>query len=313
MKSTTSHRRAVILGAGGFIGINLANALAAKDCEVICFDRFQCHHWQANAKIITGEFTEMPSELLAALDDATVYHLISSCRPSQHTKNAADEVVADVATTLRYLEQTRARNIRWVFVSSGGTVYGPNVPCPTTEGATTNPICSYGLVKLTIEKYFALYKKLHETDFVVARVSNPYGPWLDPLRGQGIIAALIYKALTEQTVEIWGDGENVRDYLYIDDAVRGLIELARYGESGAVYNVSSGEGTAINELIKIVSHTLGTNLNTNYVSERISDVQKSILDSTKLRRLTGWSPKFRLEEGIKATVDWISAQGLITK
>ena len=313
MQRTTPHRRAVILGAGGFIGINLAHALAEDGCEVICFDRFQCPHWPHKAKFVVGEFAAVAQELLAVLDDATVYHLVSSCRPHQHTETAADEIVADVATTLRYLEHTRTRNIRWVFVSSGGTVYGPNVPCPTTEDAPTNPICSYGLVKLTLEKYFALYKKLHGTDFVVARVSNPYGPWQDPSRGQGVIAALIYKALAGQAVEIWGDGENVRDYLYIDDAVRGLMELARYGESGEIYNVSSGNGTTINELIEVIGHTLGIQINTNYVAARISDVRKSILDSNKLRQLTGWNLKFRLNDGIKATADWISAQGLRIK
>lgn len=313
MQSTTPHKRVVILGAGGFIGINLAHALATEDCEVICFDRFRCPHWPQKAKSITGEFANMPPELLAVLDDATVYHLVSSCRPSQSTETAADELVADVATTLHYLEHTSTRNIRWVFVSSGGTVYGPNVPCPTTEEAPTNPICSYGLIKLTLEKYFALYKKLHETDFVVARVSNPYGPWQDPLCGQGVIAALIYKALTGQTVEVWGDGENVRDYLFIDDAVRGLIELAKHGKSGSIYNLSSGDGATINELIKVLGHALGIHLNTNYGTARITDVRKNILDSSKLRNLTGWQPKTRLENGFKKTAAWISHQYLENK
>lgn len=313
MQSTTMHKRVVILGAGGFIGINLAHALAAEDYEVICFDRFQCSHWPHMAKPIIGEFANLPPELLAVLDNATVYHLVSSCRPSQVTEAAADELVADVAATLRYLEHTRTRNIRWVFVSSGGTVYGPNVPCPTTEDAPTNPICSYGVVKLSLEKYFALYNKLHGTDYVVARVSNPYGPWQDPLRGQGVIAALIYKALTGQTVEIWGDGENVRDYLFIDDAVRGLIELAKHGKSGSIYNLSSGDGTTINELIKVLGHVLGVQLNTNYVTERITDVRKSILDNTRLRNLTGWQPKIRLEDGFKGTATWLSHQYLENK
>lgn len=313
MQSTTMHKRVVILGAGGFIGINLAHALAAEDYEVICFDRFQCSHWPHMAKPIIGEFANLPPELLAVLDNATVYHLVSSCRPSQVTEAAADELVADVAATLRYLEHTRTRNIRWVFVSSGGTVYGPNVLCPTTEDAPTNPICSYGVVKLSLEKYFALYNKLHGTAYVVARVSNPYGPWQDPLRGQGVIAALTYKALTGQTVEIWGDGENVRDYLFIDDAVRGLIELAKHGKNGSIYNLSSGDGTTINELIKVLGHVLGVQLNTNYVTERIMDVRKSILDNTRLRSLTGWQPKIKLEDGLKKTATWLSRQYLENK
>jgi UDP-glucose 4-epimerase len=305
MQSSTPHSRAIILGAGGFIGINLANALALEGYEVICFNRSLCLHRPQNAKFITGDFESMPSDLLAIFDNAVVYHLISSCRPSQSTENAADELIADVATTLRYLEYTRTRNIRWVFVSSGGTVYGPDVSCPTTENDYTNPICPYGLVKLTLEKYLSLYKKIHGTDFVVARVSNPYGPWQNPLRDQGIIATVIYKALNHQPIDIWGDGKNVRDYLFIDDAVRGLLEIARYGKSGSTYNLSSGEGTTINELITILDHSLGLHPKTNYVSARITDVRRSILDSTKLQNLSGWRSKTPLEAGFKKTADWI--------
>jgi UDP-glucose 4-epimerase len=296
----------VILGAGGFIGINLANALAEAGYEVICFDRSQCAHWPIKAKTIVGEFANMPPELLAVLDDATVYHLVSSCRPSQHTETVADEIVADVATTIRYLEYTRTRNIRWVFVSSGGTVYGPNVSCPIQEDAPTHPICSYGLVKLTLENYFALYKQLHGTDCVVARVSNPYGPWQDPLRGQGIINALIYKALSGQTIEIWGDGENVRDYIYIEDAIEGLIAAA-CGISGEIYNISTGVGSSINQLTTIIRETLLVDISLQYKEDRGVDVRKNVLDSSKLSKTSDWFPRTTLINGIIKTSLWMKS------
>lgn len=313
MKNSTRSRRAVILGAGGFIGINLALALTADGYEVACFDREVNPHWPAQAKAVTGNFSALPAELLVELEDATVFDLVSSCRPSQHTDQAADEVLADVVTTLRCLEQTRGRNIRWVFVSSGGTVYGPEAVCPTTEDALTDPICSYGLVKLTIEKYFDLYRKIHQTDYVVARVSNPYGPWQHPMRGQGVIAALVFKALTQQNIEIWGDGENIRDYLYIDDTSRALIKLAEAGHSGEIYNVSSGTGTTINELIETIGTVLGERISANYVAARNSDVRMSILDNSKLRSHTGWRAKVGPQEGIKATAKWISGQEFASK
>lgn len=311
MKNSTRPRRAVILGAGGFIGINLALALANDSYEVVCFDRQVSHHWPAQAKAVTGDFPALPEELLAELQDATVFDLVSSCRPSQHTDKAADEVFADVVTTLRYLEQTRGRNIRWVFVSSGGTAYGPDVSCPTTEDAPTHPICSYGLVKLTIERYFDLYRRIHGTDYVIARVSNPYGPWQHPMRGQGVIAALVYKALSRQRIEIWGDGENVRDYLYIDDTVAALIRLAEAGHYGEIYNVSSGAGTTINELTDMIGAALGSRISAHYVAARVSDVRTSILDNSKLRRHTGWNPEVGLLQGIRATADWISEQQFV--
>jgi len=308
MPNTISHKRAVILGAGGFIGINLAKALTTTAHEVVCFDRIPNPHWPHEVQSITGEFSDLPPELLAVMDGATVYHLVSTCRPCQHTHAAADELITDIATTLRYLETTRQRNIRWIFVSSGGTVYGPDVSCPTNEDAPTNPICTYGLVKLTLEKYFAIYKKIHGTDFIVARVSNPYGPWQDPVQGQGIIASLVYKALTGQTAEVWGDGENVRDYLYIEDTVMGLMELAKHGESGEVYNVSSGRGTSINELIETVRGILGLCLKANYVEARTSDVRTSVLENSKMCNQTKWLPRISLQEGVKMTAEWMTTQ-----
>ncbi len=311
MKKSMRPKRGVILGAGGFIGINLAHALVADGYEVVCFDRQVSPQWPPQAKVLTGDFAAMPLDLLAALEDSVVFDLVSSCRPSQRTDQAADELMADVATTLRYLEQTCRCNIRWIFVSSGGTVYGPDVSCPTSEDAPTHPICSYGLVKLTIERYFDLYRRIHGTDYVIARVSNPYGPWQHPMRGQGVIAVLVYKALSRQKIEIWGDGENVRDYLYIDDTVAALIRLAEAGHTGEIYNVSSGYGTTINELTDMISAALGSRISAHYVAARISDVRTSILDNSKLCRHTGWNPKVGLPQGIRDTADWISEQQFI--
>jgi UDP-glucose 4-epimerase len=311
MNKSKRPRRGVILGAGGFIGINLTSALAAEGYEVVCFDRHVSPHWPSQAKAVTGDFAAVPTKLLEELEDSIVFDLVSSCRPSQNTNQAADEVVADVAATLRYLEQTRGRNIRWIFVSSGGTVYGPAAASPTTEESPTQPICSYGLVKLTIEKYFDLYRKIHQTDYIVARVSNPYGPWQHPMKGQGIVAALVLKALTNQKIEIWGDGENIRDYLYIDDTISALITLAEFGRDGEIYNVSGGAGTSINELIGMIGAALGSHISANYVEARLTDVRKSVLDNSKLRVQTGWAPKVGLQEGILATSNWISEQKFV--
>ncbi len=310
---TRHHKRAVILGAGGFIGINLAQALAAAGHELVCFSRSPCAHWPAGTQGIIGDLRDMPDALMATLDDAVVFHLIGSSRPDHRTGRAADELVSEVATTLRYLEQTRDRRLRWVFVSSGGTVYGPEAICPIREDAPTNPICSYGLVKLMLEKYFALYRLQHHTDYVVARLSNPYGAWQDPTRGQGLVTALVYKALRGERVEIWGDGQVVRDYLHVDDAVRALLALAAHGEAGGTYNVGSGEGRSINGLIELVGSTLGLVLQHDCSAPRAFDVSRNVLDTTRLRSLTGWRPELDMANGITATARWMINQGMVNQ
>ena len=300
------HNRAIVLGAGGFIGIPLVESLVKQGYEVICFDQNISLHWPTSVKSIIGRFEQPPMELLDCFKDATVYHLVSSTRPSQNTDTASQELISDVTATLSYLEQTHDRNLRWVFASSGGTVYGPEATCPILENAATDPTCSYGITKLAIEKYLSLYKRLHGSDYVITRLANPYGPGQDPLRGQGIIAALIYKALIGESAVIWGDGEVVRDYIYIDDLVEGLIKSSS-GASGQIYNIGSGVGVSINTLIEKIQSTLNVKLRLDYQESRSIDVRKNILNSAKINADLGWEPLTDLADGIIRTANWIQS------
>jgi UDP-glucose 4-epimerase len=300
------HNRAIVLGAGGFIGIPLVESLVKKGYEVICFDQNRSPHWPIGVKSIIGRFEQPPIELFDYLKDATVYHLVSSTRPSQNTDTVSQELLSDISATLSYLEQTRNQNLRWVFASSGGTVYGSEVSCPISENAATDPTCSYGITKLAIEKYLYLYKRLHGSDYVITRLANPYGPGQDPLRGQGIIAALIYKALIGESAVIWGDGEVVRDYIYIDDLVDGLI-TSSIGASGQIYNIGSGVGISINTLIEKIQSTLNIELKIDYQKYRSIDVKKNILNSIKIKDDLGWRSHTDLADGIIRTARWIKS------
>jgi len=301
----SSYKKAVILGAAGFIGINLANLLSEHGYQLICFDRKPSPHWPKNAKAIIGDFANMPIDLVEALDNAIVFHLISSCRPSPNTALASQEVNYDLATTLRYLEATRMRSLRWVFLSSGGTVYGQQDVEFIPETSPTDPICSYGLVKVTMEKYFALYGRVHNIDYVITRLANPYGPWQHPLQGQGIVAALTYKALKGDTIEIWGDGSNVRDYIYISDAVQGILTATLFGGRGEIYNIGTSKGHSITQLIELIQKILEKELKINYTTERAVDLKRNVLDIKKITTHTSWRPLTAMHRGITTTLSWI--------
>jgi UDP-glucose 4-epimerase len=305
VKNMAQRKKAIILGAAGFIGINLAHTLVKRGWEVICFDCVDSTHWPNQVQRILGDFAQMPPVLLDQMDQAVVFHLISSCRPSTNTDNIVDAVNYDVVSTLRYLEHCRSKALRWVYVSSGGTVYGHNDANTIVETASTKPICSYGVVKLTIEYYFSLYHQLHQTDSVIVRLANPYGPWQHPQRGQGLVAALIYKALKNDTIEVWGSGENVRDYIYIDDAIAGILAVAETGQSGEIYNVGTGIGTSINELISAIQKQLQLDIRVNRVTARSVDVKRNVLNIQKVTDKTKWKPAVDLGEGILFSADWI--------
>lgn len=303
--SIAKYKKAVILGAAGFVGINLAHALAAQGLDLVCFDLISSSEWPAGAQVITGDFSSVPEELVALLDDAYIFHLVSSCRPSLSTMHAADEISKDLVSTIRYLEATKERDVRWIFLSSGGTVYGQQDIQSISESCSTKPICSYGVVKLSIEGYFELYKKLHQLDYITIRLGNPYGPWQHPQRGQGIVAALIYKALTRQAIEIWGDGSNVRDYIYISDATNGMMSAAFAGSSGEIYNLGSGSGKSIVELINTIATSLKLEISVNHTPSRSVDVRRNVLNSQKLTEQTDWKILVDLNDGVALTASWI--------
>ncbi len=300
-------KQAVILGAGGFVGSHLHASLIAQGFHVTCFDRGPgAGIFLEKTDWIVGEFLEMSASLLVTFAGALVFHLMSSCRPSGSTENAADEISLDIATTVRYLEATKHLKMRWVFLSSGGTVYGePSHDGLLTETDKTDPICSYGVVKLSIENYLQLYKRMHGIDFVIARLANPYGPLQNPTSGQGVIAALIYKAIKGQEIEIWGDGENIRDYIFSTDAANAIVQVARYGVSGEIYNIGSQQGVSINRLIELISSSLNLTVNARWIPARKSDVRSNVLNISKLRKLTGPVDIVEIREGIVKTADWI--------
>jgi UDP-glucose 4-epimerase len=313
MPAALRFNKAVVLGAGGFLGVNLVAALVAQGFEVVCFDKSHNPNWPVGVTSLIGDLSITQEALVRSLDKAFVFHLASSSKPNTRTDAIAAEVNAEILPTVRLLELSVGLDNRWIYVSSGGTVYGQSTAqTPVLETYPTEPISSYGVAKLTVERYFALYKKIHATDYSVARVGNPYGPWQSPFTGQGIIATLIYKALTQQPIEIWGDGENIRDYLHVDDVVGGVIEIAQNGHSGEAYNLGSQLGVSVNQLVLMVENSLKIKLKPNYIPAKASDVRYSVLNIQKLKNLGTWHPATPLSEGVDSTVQWMRSH-LISK
>ncbi|MER9397243.1 NAD-dependent epimerase/dehydratase family protein [Mesorhizobium sp. M0615] len=300
--------KAVILGASGFIGVNLARALAARGFALFCFARHTSELWPAESNIILGDLAHPPRQLLAAMEGSIVFHLANSSRPTESTDKAAAEIEADLIATVGLLEATKGLDCRWVFSSSGGTVYGQSDAVQITEEHSTIPISSYGTVKLATERYFNLFKTLHGVDSVIARISNPFGPYQSAAKGQGLVAALFDRIASGSPVEVWGDGKNVRDYVYIDDVTRALILLGLRGSAGEIYNVGSGVGTSVTELVTKISAFLGVPAELVYTHARGIDVHRNVLDIRKIGRELGWRPVYTLEEGIRLTYHWRQRQ-----
>lgn len=184
------------------------------------------------------------------------------------------------------------------MVSSGGTVYGVPQQVPIPETHPTEPTCSYGICKLAIEKYVALYRQLHGLDGLVLRVANPYGERQRLDATQGVVPVFLGKALRGEPLQIWGDGSTVRDFLHISDVVAALLAAARYAGEERLFNVGSGEGLSLNQLVDLLGSELQRPLAVEYLPARGFDVPTNVLCIERAQRCLGWSPQVPVAEGL---------------
>lgn len=299
----------LVLGAGGFIGWNLIEKLRSDGAMVIALDvraaPEDCPNDVEWVEAGLGD-RDVLARLVKRAD--TVYHLAASSTPASANADSAGDVENSILPALGLLDVLTESSARLVFVSSGGTVYGPEAPVPTPETAPTDPINAYGVGKLAIEKYIAIDRRQRGLDAIVLRVANPYGPHQNPLRGQGAIAAFLYRALTRQAIEIWGTGEVIRDYIYIGDVAAALSAAAVYDGPHALFNIGGGGGLSLNDIIGKIEPLFDEPLRVERKPGRALDVPASILDISRASEHLNWRPGIDIDTGLGLTLDWLRAR-----
>jgi UDP-glucose 4-epimerase len=305
--------RVVIFGGGGFIGSHLAEELVGAGHPVRVFDKSHCDWGNVAAiasriEIREGDFQNRV-DVKDALSGAQVaIHLVSATLPSTSNENPVYDVEANVVSTLRFLDEARAQGIRRIlFISSGGTIYGRAATVPIPESHPTEPLCSYGVGKLAIEKFLGLYQHVHGLEYHVLRFANPYGERQNPASAQGAAAVFLGRALMGLPIEVWGTGEAVRDYIYIADAVRAFRLVLEKNPAERIFNVGTGVGTSINELVDAVRKVSGRNVQVVRKPGRALDVPVNVLDVSRLSQSVGWRPEMPLADGLQRTWDWMQA------
>jgi UDP-glucose 4-epimerase len=303
--------RCLVLGGGGFIGSNLCFGLVEAGHEVSVFekegrDKSNLFSIEKSVRWIEGDFLN-PEHLKAAVKGVDIiFHLISSTLPQSSNENPVYDVTSNVVPTLHLLDAARRAGVRKViFFSSGGTVYGIPERVPIPEEHPTMPICSYGIHKLMVEKYLDLFHKLYSLDYAVLRVSNPYGERQRPTGSQGALTVFIYKAVKGESIEIWGDGLVVRDYLHISDVVRAAITLMTLRTDEKIFNIGSGNGLSLNDAIRCIGDALGLKLDVQYTSGRKFDVPINVLNISRAQKVLGWKPEIDLTTGVRRTAGYL--------
>lgn len=305
--------RVVVLGGLGFIGSHLCRALVAHDRSVRVFDRPEASQdaisdFKQSIEIATGDIAK-PEEVVDAIRDATVLiNLVHTTVPGTSMLDPGLDIISNVASSARWLKHIGETSLRKIiYFSSGGTVYGESKK-PIAEDYPTNPLNSYGITKLAVEKYTAMYATHADIDYCIVRPSNVYGPGQQLHYGQGVIGIMASRALRGERLEVWGEGTDHRDFLYVDDLVRAILRLLDYNGSVRVFNVSSGVGHSVLDVIEALKTSIQPFPEVVHTPKRPIDVPLNILDSSKLQSETGWKPTTDFDQGVSRTIDWMKME-----
>jgi len=307
--------RCLVLGGRGFIGSHLVDALLDRGYIVRCFDRPHVtplgnpHSANPYFTLCEGDFAS-EADVAEALEGCDIcYHLVSTTLPKSSNADPVFDVETNVLGTVRLLTHAVKSGLKKVvFVSSGGTVYGVPAQVPIPESHPTDPVCSYGISKLAIEKYLKLFYHLHGLDYTILRIANPFGEGQRTQASQGAVAVFLGNVLCGKPVEIWGDGSVVRDYIHIADVVDALLLAIEETKGEHVFNIGAGCGHSLNEVLDAIEKITGCVAIRQYLPKRTFDVPVNVLCIERAMKKLGWSPKVDFEKGVERFAAWLKKQ-----
>ena len=273
----------LLLGGTGFIGQALATRLRQRGTEV---------------QVVGRKEVPRLDEFLPHC--STVIHLASATTPSTSSAQPSLEQL-NLNLTGQLLQCLQGRpDIHLIYFSSGGTVYGDPAQLPVGEDAPLAPMSPYGVAKVAQENSCRTLSTRGNA-VTILRPSNAYGPGQSIKSGFGLVRTLLEHARLGTTLEIWGDGENVRDFIYIDDLVDATLRLVDLPQDCATYNLGSGVGHSVNQIKRLVEQVTGLPIKTVHRPARATDVRAVVLDSTRLCERLGWQPGVELARGVDRT------------
>jgi len=302
-----SAQRVLVAGGAGFIGRRLVQALCAADYEVVVAGRSLAvaNFFPPKVRYVQGDISDRAFCRSVLADVDSVIDLAHSLVPGTPPSLEIPNFMGSIAANMVLMDESAHRGVcRYLYVSSGGTVYGNAPVLPIPESAPLNPISPYGVAKVAVEQIGQHLCRSRQLPFVVARPSNPYGRSQgDRTQAmQGLVDVAIKKIKCGEEIVVYGDGNMERDYIHIDDLTSGLMDVFLHGHTGEAYNIGTGRGTSINTAISMLSacareHGLETVI--SHRESRHVDVETNAVSYQKLTNLSGWGPTINLANGIQ--------------
>ncbi len=298
--------KVLVIGGCGFIGSHVVDALLAAGHAVRVFDR-QAERFRPPLPGVDyrfGDFLDRMAVAEAISGVDTVFHLVSTTFPGTANLDPKTDVRDNLIGTLQLVETMLGLEIpRLLFLSSGGTVYGIPEQVPIPEDHPLRPINSYGIVKAAIENYLMMFRQTRGLRPVIVRASNPFGPRQGHTGIQGVVSTFLRQIADGETIEIWGDGSVVRDYLDVRDLAEFCV-IAGTSEVQGIYNAGCGTGTSLTGLLDAIRETTGRQITPRFRPGRAIDVPVSILDCSAAERDFGWHARHSLRDSLQDAWAW---------
>jgi len=305
--------RVLVAGGAGFIGSHVVDLLVQAGHQVAIVDDLSAGKWENVNPLARFHQVDIGSAQLAGFFDAErpefVIHLAAQASVTVSVAHPRRDAATNILGSLNLLENcVRAGVRKFVYVSTGGALYGEPEYLPCDEVHPIRPLSPYGVSKHTVEHYLYLFRHIHGLNYTTLRLANVYGPRQDPFGEAGVVAIFTQRMLDEQQAVIFGNGEQERDFVYVEDCARAAVLALSRGD-GQAFNIGCGLGITINRLFTEMKSITGYALQAQYDPPRPGDVFRSYLDATKARQELGWIPDVALEEGLRRTVSHFRQHG----
>lgn len=307
--------KVILTGGAGFIGSWVADALIADGHRVLILDDLSSGKEENIPK--EAEFVKCDIRDRDALDRLfsnfkpdIVNHHAAQINVRKSVENPTFDAQVNILGSLNLLEISKRYNVKkFIFASTGGAIYGEPKTIPVDERAIPLPISPYGVSKLSVERYLDYYNLVFGLEYVALRYSNVYGPRQNPHGEAGVIAIFCNRILEGQKCDIFGDGNQKRDYVFVGDLARANVLILR--APVGIYNLGTGIEISVNDLINILVKATGITANVHYLPYRAGEVHRIALDISKAGKVIGWFPEVSFEDGLTRTWNWYTKRKML--
>jgi UDP-glucose 4-epimerase len=312
--------KTLVTGGAGFIGSTLVDRLLADGHEVVVVDDFSSGSeanlaaaGEAGERLVVHRADirdEAVTALVAGAGAEVVFHLAAQADVRVSVARPAFDAAVNVIGLLHVLEGARQGGTRKVvFASSGGTIYGEPVPAalPVDESHAQEPVAPYGVAKKVGTDYLRAYHAVHGLDWTSLALANVYGPRQDPHGEAGVVAIFAGLLLAGEPCTVFGDGEQTRDFVYVDDVVDAFARAADRAD-GVLCNIGTGAETSVNTLYEAMARAAGVDAPPQYAAARPGELERSAVDPALAATELGWAPRWTLDKGVETTLDWFRAR-----